>query len=178
LGLELFDVDVSDSKGSSIRGYVQREGGRHPIGARIKELCHREHEIGYGSAEPYKKLRDHLEERKKQLHKILKPLKDQGRVVAGFGASVGVTTMLYHFELEGIVDYLLDDNPIRQGRFSPGMALEVKSPKILATENRPDIILILAWRYAGPITQKHGKQYQSQGGQFLQMLPTVEYLKI
>ena len=86
--------------------------------------------------------------------------------------------MLYHFELEGIVDYLLDDNPIRQGRFSPGMALEVKSPKILATENRPDIVLILAWRYAAPILQKHGRLYQAQGGRFLQLLPTVEYLKI
>jgi hypothetical protein len=86
--------------------------------------------------------------------------------------------MLYHFELEEIVDYLLDDNPVRQGRFSPGMALEVKSPKILATENRPDIVLLLAWRYAGPIIQKHGKLYANQGGQFLQMLPTVEILKL
>jgi SAM-dependent methyltransferase len=178
LGLQLIDVDVSDSKGSSIRCYVQREGGKHPIGAGINELCHREREIGYGTIEPYKRLSVHLEDTKKQLHKILKPLKDQGKVVAGFGASVGVTTMLYHFELEGIVDYLLDDNPVRQGRFSPGMALEVKSPKILETENRPDIILLLAWRYAGPIIKKHGKQYQNHGGQFLQLLPTVAHLKI
>jgi hypothetical protein len=178
LGLELFDVDVSDSKGSSIRCYVQREGGEHPIGAGINELCHREREIEYATIEPYKRLSVHLENTKKQLHKILKPLKDHGKVVAGFGASVGVTTMLYHFELEGIVDYLLDDNPVRQGRFSPGMALEVKSPEILATENRPDIVLLLAWRYAGPIIQKHAKLYQNQGGQFLQLLPTVAHLQI
>jgi hypothetical protein len=84
--------------------------------------------------------------------------------------------MLYHFELEGIVDYLLDDNPVRQGRFSPGMGLEVKSPKILATENRPDIVLLLAWRYSVPILQKHGNLYQNQGGKFLQLLPTSGFL--
>jgi hypothetical protein len=178
LGLQLFDVDVSESKGSSIRCYVQRNGGKHPIAKGVQEICLRETEMGYGTIEPYQKLSKHLEKIKKQLHMILKPLKDQGKVVAGFGASVGVTTMLYHFELGGIVDYLLDDNPVRQGRFSPGMALEVKSPKILSTENRPDVVLPLAWRYAAPIIQKHGKLYQNQGGQFLQLLPTVEYLKL
>ena len=175
IGLQLFDVDVTDSKGSSIRCYVQRKGGLRPVVEIVGELSQREESCGYGTPRPYATLEATLDGTKRALHEILAPLKAAGKTVAGFGASVGVTTVLYHFELHGLVDYLLDDNQSRQGLLSPGLALEVKSPDILSTPLRPDVVLLLAWRYAKPITTKHAG-YTAQGGRFLQMLPTVEFL--
>lgn len=176
LGLQLFDVDVSDSKGSSIRCYVQRQSGKRIVAPIVTELCERELRKGYGTPALYEALAKKLDETKADLHRILKDLKAAGKTVAGFGASVGVTTVLYHFELGGLVDYLLDDNTARQGLFSPGLALEVKSPAILSSPERPDVVLLLAWRYADPITRKHAG-YVANGGRFLKMLPEVAFLE-
>jgi hypothetical protein len=176
LGLQLFDVDVSDSKGSSIRCYVQRQSGKRGVAPIVAELCERELSKGYGTPTPYEALAKKLDETKAGLHSILKDLKAEGKTVAGFGASVGVTTVLYHFELEGLVDYLLDDNIARQGLLSPGLGLEVKSPSILSSPERPDVALLLAWRYADPITRKHAT-YVANGGRFLKMLPEVAFLE-
>lgn len=177
LGLQLFDVDISDSKGSSIRCYVQRQSGKRPISPVVAELCDREISKGYETPAPYESLSKKLAETKAELHRILGGLKAEGKTVAGFGASVGVTTVLYHFELTGLVDYLLDDNTTRQGLLSPGLGLEVKSPAVLSSPDRPDVVLLLAWRYADPITKKHAG-YAANGGRFLKMLPVVEYLEL
>jgi len=176
LGLQLFDVDVSDSKGSSIRCYVQRQSGKRMVTPVVAELCERELTKGYGSPAPYAALSKKLDQTKASLRGILKDLKANGKTVAGFGASVGVTTVLYHFELAGLVDYLLDDNTSRQGLFSPGLGLEVKSPSILAGPERPDVVLLLAWRYANPITRKY-QPYAAMGGRFLTMLPEIAFLE-
>jgi hypothetical protein len=175
LGLQLFDVDVSDSKGSSIRCYVQQRSGKRMVTPVVAELCERELTKGYGSPAPYAALSKKLDQTKASLRGILKDLKANGKTVAGFGASVGVTTVLYHFELAGLVDYLLDDNTTRQGLFSPGLGLEVKSPSILAGPERPDVVLLLAWRYAKPITRKY-QPYAAMGGRFLTLLPEIAFL--
>jgi SAM-dependent methyltransferase len=175
LGLELFDVDVSESKGSSIRCYVQRVGGQRKVQPIVGNLVEREKEKSYGTPAPYHVLGARLELLKKQLHETLGKLKDEGKTIAGFGASVGVTTMLYHLELGGMIDYLLDDNITRQGLFSPGMGLLVKSPNILISDKKPDVVVVLAWRYAEPIIKNHG-QYQSAGGRYLQILPELKFV--
>ena len=176
LGLQLFDVDVSDSKGSSIRCYVQRQSGKRMVTPVVAELCERELTKGYGSPAPYAALSKKLDQTKASLRGILKDLKANGKTVAGFGASVGVTTVLYHFELAGLVDYLLDDNTSRQGLFSPGLGLGVKSPLILTGPERPDVVHLLAWRYANPITRKY-QPYAAMGGRFLTMLPKIAFLE-
>lgn len=177
IGLQLFDVHVSDSKGSSIRCYVQKDSGSRPVSSVVPDLIEREEFHSYGTRKPYELLGVKISGTRERLHQILEPYKSQGKKVAGFGASVGVTTVLYQFELEGIVDYLLDDNMNRQGLFSPGLGLEVRSPEILYGNNRPDVVLLLAWRYGRSIANRHAS-YVSKGGRFLQMLPDVEYLTL
>lgn len=176
LELQLFDVDVSDSKGSSIRCYVQRKSGKRAVAPIVAELVQREEAKEYAKPAPYQALSAKLEETKIALLDLLKPLKAEGKTIAGFGASVGVTTVLYHFELDGLVDYLLDDNASRQGLRSPGMGLEIKSPEILTSPQRPDVVLLLAWRYEAPIVKRHSG-YAANGGRFLRMLPEVRYLE-
>jgi SAM-dependent methyltransferase len=171
-GMELYDVHVSNSKGSSIRCYVSLKDKKIPIADIVPELIAREKTLGYGEPEPYTALAGKLQETKSQLHEILDCEHMEGRSVAGFGASVGVTTVLYHLDLGSRLDYLVDDNRARQGLLSPGLGLPVTSPDVLLSDRRPELVLILAWRYSAQIVTTHVR-YQQGGGAFLQMLPEV-----
>src|SRR5262249_11361510 len=92
-----------------------------------------------------------------------------GKTVAAYGASTTTTTLLYHFELEGRVKFIVDDNQLKQGLFSPGAHLPVLPSSELATK-KPDVVVILAWIYADPIL-KRNHAYIDAGGTFLVPLP-------
>lgn len=112
---------------------------------------------------------------KKDLLALIDNLRKQGKTVAGYGASVGVTTMLYYLELDTRLDCLYDDNPTKDNTFSPGHHLPVHDSAMIY-ENKPDYILNIAWRYAKPIMRRHEK-YLAEGGQFITMLPRVSIIK-
>ena len=175
LGLVLFDVHVSESKGSSIRCMIQKATGNRVINPVIETLLEREKARSYGSRQPYLDLAQRLQNIKKALLKELSGLKKEGMVIAGFGASVGVTTMLYYFGLNDVIDYLIDDNTSRHGLFSPGLGLEVQDSNILHTQEKPDVVVNLAWRYVKPIIEKHA-EYINYGGLFINILPEMSCL--
>jgi hypothetical protein len=171
--MRIFHVDVSSSKGSSIRSYIQRRTGSHAVTPQVGELLKREADLLYAKPAPYRRLSERLTRTKSRLRELLIDLHKQGKKVSGYGASIGVTTVLYHFDLKGLIDQLIDDNPVRHGRFSPGLALPVVSPAILEGPDAPDAVVILAWRYADPIMAKN-RGYQQRGGKFIRFLPVFE----
>ena len=172
LDMRLTDVHVSQSKGSSIRCFVRLSDACPEVSPIVEELCGREKLHHYQTPAPYRALSTNLESIKSKLHEILQPAKKQGQTIAGFGASVGVTTVLYHFDLGQYISQLIDDNPNRQGLFSPGLGIPVHSPGILYTSERPSWLILLAWRYGSVICQKH-HSYEQAGGKFLKILPAV-----
>jgi SAM-dependent methyltransferase len=172
LDMSMIDVHLSASKGSSIRCFVSLSEAGHAVSSTVEELCEREKDYQYQTPIPYKALAIKLESIKSKLHEILKPAKARGETIAGFGASVGVTTMLYFFELEPYISFLIDDNPSRQGLFSPGLAIPVRSPDILCQEDRPYIVSLLAWRYSELIMKKYS-YHRGNGIHFLRVLPQV-----
>ena len=87
------------------------------------------------------------------------------------GASVGVTTLLYYFDMNDALSFVVDDNPVRHGRFTPGQHIPVLSSDALY-DRKPDDVLLLAWRYAEPIMSRH-EAYQRAGGRFILPLPEV-----
>ena len=94
--------------------------------------------------------------------------------VVGYGASVGVTTLLYYFDIGELLRFLVDDNVAKQNLFSPGLHLPVFHSSILY-DKMPDYVLILSWRYADQIIENH-KSYRSSGGHFIRFLPTLQVI--
>ena len=70
------------------------------------------------------------------------------------------------------MDFLVDDNPKKQGLFSPGYHLPVL-PSDAIYERRPDYLLIAAWMYGQPIMDRH-PAYLKQGGHFILPLPELK----
>jgi hypothetical protein len=109
-----------------------------------------------------------------ELIALVADLRARGRTVAGYGASVGVTTLLYYFDMGQQLSFVVDDNPVRHGLFSPGQHIAVLDSDALY-ERKPDDVLLLAWRYAAPIVSRH-EGFRQAGGRFIVPLPEISLI--
>jgi hypothetical protein len=103
---------------------------------------------------------------------LLEGLKAKGKSIAAYGATAKATTLMYHFDLDqSLIDYIVDDNPIKQGLLTPGRHIPIFAPEILY-EKKPDYVLMLAWNFAESIIAKH-RQYAGRNGRFIVPLPDL-----
>jgi hypothetical protein len=168
-GLELVAVERVATKGGSLRYFIQRPGGPMVQDGTVEDMLEFEENIGLYRKETYVTYANKINLIKNQMKNFLAQAKSEGKSIAGFGASITGTTLIYHFEIGEYLDYLIDDNPAKQGRFSPGIHLPVFSSSIL-NERKPDYVIVLAWRFA-EIIINNNQDYVDSGGQFLIPIP-------
>jgi SAM-dependent methyltransferase len=96
----------------------------------------------------------------------------RGQLVAGYGVSVGTTTLLPQFGLESKIDFLVDDDPKKGNVMAgPGYDIPILPPAALY-ERKPAFVVVFAWRYVDPIRAKHAR-YFAEGGKFVVPLPGI-----
>lgn len=171
--LHLFDVRRVTTKGGSFRGFVQKAGGVRTELPVVQEMIEREGRRGLHSLKIFQEFEEQILTRKVILLEYIEIIRGRGKSVVGYGASTTVTTLMYHFDLFDRLDYLIDDNSKKHGLFSPGCHLEVK-PSTALYDEKPDVVIVLAWQYSQPIVAKH-TQFIKNGGQFV--VPLID-LKI
>ncbi|HEX5126620.1 MAG TPA: class I SAM-dependent methyltransferase, partial [Rhodocyclaceae bacterium] len=124
--MSLFDVERVKSKGGSIRGYAQcKSSGQRLVSERLTGMMTEERARGIELPEIYRRFYRDIEERKRATLAHVDAALAQGKHVAAFGASTTTTTLLYHFELQSRIEFIADDNPIKQGCYSPGAHIPV-----------------------------------------------------
>ncbi len=168
-GLELVALERVPTKGGSLRYFAQRPGGFLTADGSVAAMLSFEDQIGLYRKDTYTTFAQKVTRLKEETNSFLAGAKREGKSIAGVGASITGTTLIYHFEIGRHLEYLVDDNPAKQGRFSPGLHLPV-FPSTVLTERRPDYAVILAWRYAEPLIQKN-QRYLDRGGRFIVPVP-------
>lgn len=172
-GLELIEALRVDTHGGSLRGIAQKAGGPWKGGGSLGQLLAREAELKLDSPETFRALAARIGQRREELLAVVCDFKRQGQRLAGFGAPAKATTLLYHFGLGAdVLDFIIDDSPLKQGLFSPGHHIPVL-PSSALYEKKPGGLLLLAWNFAEPIMAKH-KAFAQAGGRFIIPLPQVE----
>ena len=175
IGLQLVNVERVSTKGGSLRYFVQRPTGSLRDDGSVLTLLTYEYDIGLYDREIFLDFEHKVDALKEQLNRFLQPIKNEGKSIAGFGASVTGTTLIYHFELNKYLDYLIDDSAEKQGLFSPGLHLEVMSSSVLQRQ-MPEYVVLLAWRFADAIIKKH-QNYLEAGGCFLVPAPQFQVIR-
>lgn len=171
--LELIEALHVDSHGGSLRGIAQLAGGPWKVGASVGEAVAYERQIGLDRAETFRQFGADIETKKQKLNALLKSFKAEGKSIAGFGAPAKATTLMYHFGIgPELIDFIVDDSPLKQGLYSPGMHIPVLSSAAI-TEKKPDVLVVLAWNFAAPIIAKN-QAFRDAGGRFVIPLPEVE----
>jgi hypothetical protein len=175
-GITLFDVDELKTHGGSIRIY-----GRHAedtsklVSERALELKDRELRAGFNRVETYSTFAKKVEETKRKLLTILIELKRQGKRIVGYGAPGKGNTLLNYCAIRNdFLDYTVDRNPYKHGKFTPGTHIEVFHPDKIRAD-RPDYVFILPWNLKDEI-MKQMSFIREWGGKFIVPIPEAEIL--
>jgi SAM-dependent methyltransferase len=172
--LTLFDVDELPTHGGSLRIY-----GRHaedvskPVGERATKLRAREASAGLERLDTYASFTEQVHETKRRLLEFLIGARRRGKRVAGYGAPGKGNTLLNYCGIRtDFIEYTVDRNPYKQGRFLPGTHIPIHPPDKIG-ETRPDYVLILPWNLKDEIMEQLA-YIRSWGGQFVVPIPDVK----
>jgi SAM-dependent methyltransferase len=173
-GLTLFDVEEMWTHGGSLRIYARhREDEARPVGPRVRALLSREKAIGLDRPNRYAAFAEQARDTKRRLLEFLVGAKRQGKSIAGYGAPGKGNTLLNYCGIRtDFLDYTVDRNPYKHGRFTPGTHIPIFPPNKIF-ETRPDYVLILPWNLKDEIMEQMSA-VQSWGGQFVVPIPDVK----
>jgi hypothetical protein len=175
-GLSVIDVDELASHGGSLRVYgAHASDGREPAPA-VAALIEGEEAEGLLAPDRYRRFARDVEESKRSLLELLIELRRQGKHVVGYGAPGKGNTLLNYCGIRtDLLDYTVDRNPYKHGRFTPGTHIPILPPDQIA-ETQPDAIVILPWNLAKEIAAQLA--YTNEwGAELIVPIPTARVLE-
>ena len=174
-GLRVFDVELLETHGGSIRFFVCHEQASHREGPNVASLLERERAYGLHADAIYVAWNESVKETKRALLELLMSLKRDKKKIVGYGAPAkGVTLLNYCGIRADFLDFTVDRAPSKQGRYMPGVRIPILPPEAIF-EGKPDYVLILPWNIKNEIKAQMAK-VRSWGGRFIVPIPkpTIE----
>lgn len=174
-GLKLFDVEELTTHGGSIRMYICHEDDSRFTSDSVNRLIAEERLYGLEKMETYAAFGEQACETKRKLLSFLIEAKRQGKRVAGYGAPGKGNTLLNYCGIRSdFIDFVVDRNPYKHGKFLPGSRIPVFPPSKIS-EAKPDYLLILPWNIKDEIIQQM-HAIREWGGAFVVPIPEVQVL--
>ncbi len=144
-GLRVFDIEELSTHGGSIRVYMCRQDASHVATPSVAKVRAEELAMGFNTIEAYLKFAPKVHATKRKLLSFLIACKEQGKSICGYGAPGKGNTLLNYCGIGvDFLDFTVDRNPYKHGRFTPGMHIPIL-PVSAIEDARPDYILILPW---------------------------------
>ena len=171
-GMNIFDVEIVEAQGKSLRVFVSKNGVPKPA---VAKILAEEESAGLTNEDTFHSFSSIVTANKKETVLLLQELKKAGKKIAGYGAPAKSTTLLNYYGIgPEVIDYITDSTPLKQGLFSPGVHIPILSPHTLHIDV-PDYILLFAWNFKDFILEKERK-LREQGVKFIVTVPRVEIL--
>jgi hypothetical protein len=175
-GLTVFDVEELWTHGGSLRIHARHSADEtRPVTQRLVELRAREEAAGYKRIETYTNFDEQVRETKRKLLEVLIAAKRAGKRIAGYGAPGKGNTLLNYCGIRAdFIDFTVDRNPYKHGRFLPGTHIPIYPPEHL-DKLRPDYIFILPWNLKDEIMTQLAYA-RNWGAKFIVPIPEATVL--
>jgi len=172
--LTVFDVEELTTHGGSLRVYARHaQDTSHPVTERARDLAEREEQAGFTRLQTYFSFDEKVKETKRRILSFMIDAKAAGKSIAGYGAPGKGNTLLNYCAIRGdFLDYTVDRNPYKHGKFLPGTHVPIFPPEKIR-ETRPDYVLILPWNLKNEIREQLS-YIREWGGKFVVPIPRVE----
>jgi len=175
VGLELIDLEPQSTHGGSMR-YTLVKTGRRTISPAVQEILNQELTQGLDKTDTFVQFALRVKESGAALRNTVQKLRRQGKSIAAYGATSKSTTV-YNYAGIGpeLIDFICDNTPLKQGKFSPGVHIPIYS------ENRfrdtpPDYAFLAAWNHVNEL-REHNKAFENTGGRWITHVPNVHVLE-
>jgi SAM-dependent methyltransferase len=175
-GMTVFDVEELWTHGGSLRIYVRHSADEsRPASPRLMELRAREEREGYRKIDTYVRFESKVRETKRKLLELLIGAKAAGKRIAGYGAPGKGNTLLNYCGIRtDFLEFTVDKNPYKQGKFLPGTHIPILHPSRI-DEVRPDYVFILPWNFKDEIVAQLS-HIAGWGGRFIVPIPDATIL--
>jgi methylation protein EvaC len=172
--MEIIDIEPQETHGGSMR-YVIARKEMHPVSDRVHMQLEKEKNMGLDKPATYELFRKNCEHSRDSLMTLLQDLKQQGKRIVGYAATSKSTTIINYCGIStDLIDFISDTTPIKQGKFSPGLHIPVRSYEEFS-KNYPVYALLFAYNHAREIMAKE-QEFVASGGKWIVYVPDVKVL--
>jgi SAM-dependent methyltransferase len=171
-GLAVVDVELISTHGGSIRVWARPWDSAGTPSQRVSDVLQMEEDAGLHEVAGYLELRRRTEVVRQELLRFLLDCRDEGKRVVGYGApGKGNTLLNYCGVRSDLMEYTVDRNPYKHGRFTPGTRIPIHDPAQI-DKDRPDVVLVLPWNLETELSEQLS-HITDWGGQLVYPLPTL-----
>lgn len=174
-GMEVIDVEAQHTHGGSMR-YIIAHKGTYPVSDRVHQQLQKEELLRLNEPETYELFRKNCENSRAKFMELLNKIRLQEQRIVGYAATSKSTTIINYCGITiDHIDFISDTTPIKQGKYSPGAHIPIKSHEEFEA-NYPDYAILFAYNHAEEIMAREQK-YMESGGKWILYMPEVHILK-
>ena len=173
MNLHLVDVTKCPLHGNSYV-FVISLNPKHARPANIQNLIDMERKAGLYTDETYEKYAARCAQIKKELQELVPRLGslEAGFNIVGYGAAAKGMTLLNYAGIKP--DFIIDDNPLKQGKYTPGSNVLITSIDKLDELDSTTVFIPLAWNFFDEIRSRIKLRRNRNDDLFLRYFPKVE----
>lgn len=173
--LKIIDVEEVPTHGGSLRVYLARTGSKRKASPRVAALLKKEESFGLNDISTYEQFAEKTRHAKRDLLSFLIAAKNSGKSICGYGAPGKGNTLLNYCGIgTDFLDFTVDRNPYKHGRYTPGMHIPIYDVSAI-DKYKPDYILILPWNFKDEIIRQM-QHVVEWGAKFIIPIPHVRLI--
>ena len=173
--LKIFDVEIIESQGGSIRCYICKNKSKKLVSTKTKNILKTEKKLNLFSGKKLEKFKYKIKNHSKNMNKLITDLKKKKNKISVYGASGKGQALMQFAKIDNnLIDYVFDKSKLKQGRFTPGTNIRIMDPKHIS-RNKVDYLLILSWNIKDEII-KQERFFLKKGGKFITPFPEPKVL--
>jgi len=154
----VFKVEKINTHGGSVRVYVARNSNIK-VDKSVNIFIKEEKKFGLNNFKIYKNFSERINEIRKNVRKNINIIKSDNKTIVGYGSPAKATTALNFFNISKEIDFIIEDNPLKQGKFLPGVKIPIRDKSYV--KNQPDYLLVLAWNFYDEIKKNNRNLFKN-----------------
>jgi hypothetical protein len=176
--LEVFDIELNEVNGGSIRAYVRHinTGTRHVGESEVlKSLREVERKMRLDDRRTYEEFATRINRLKSDVINFVTQERSKGKKIYVYGASTRGNVVLQYFGLDNrLIEAAAERNPRKWGKRTVGTNIPIISEEEARSRN-PDYFLILPWQFLPEFLVRE-RRYLESGGKFVLALPRFKLI--